>query len=198
MTIDPPALRAANDLLDVDCISRIGRGEPAALRELYDRHAGKVFAFSRRMLGDAHEAEEVTQDVFVRAWRKARDYDPRRASVWAWLVIMTRSCCLDRLRRRRRRPDLAANFAAAEPESVDHVVTDRHDTDVATEAAGTDIGSLLGLLRPMERACVAHVFFDGLTQAETASRTGLPLGTVKTHLRRGMLRLRQFLSRHDS
>lgn len=199
MMHDSPTAAPGSDLLDVERVARIARGERAALRELYEAHGGRVFAFSRRMLGDAHEAEEATQDVFVRVWRRAGDFDPSRASPWAWMVVMTRSVCLDRLRRRRRRPDMAASFLSTEPDEADGSIpaTQRPDA-VDMHAAGQEVSTLLQLLKPAERTCVAHVFFDGLTQAETATRTGMPLGTVKTHLRRGLLRLRQFLSRHDS
>lgn len=188
-----PAARLPNEVADRDRLQRIAAGEVAALRGFYESHVGRVWGFARRLLGDDHEAEEVTQDVFVRVWRKAAEYDHRRASPWGWLAMMTRSQCIDRLRRRRRRPDLAG---AANLEHVD----DHEGTPGAAAAlsAGADVSGLLRVVRPIERDCLTHVFFEGLTMTETAARTGLPVGSVKTHVRRALQRLREIVSPHDS
>lgn len=204
MTEDLPRMGAkdqiagpAAEISDCGTILRIAGGDVAALRELYGRLGGRVFGFARRLLGDGHEAEEVTQDVFVRVWRRAKDYDARRASPWAWLAVMTRSACLDRLRRRRVRPDLGGN-SGSDLDALSSTASSGMWTEPSAGGESADISGLLELLRPAERECLARIFFDGLSQAETAERTGLPLGTVKTHLRRGIERLRKSLSPHDS
>jgi RNA polymerase sigma factor (sigma-70 family) len=185
------ALSPVNELADRASLERVARGDMAALRRLYETHGARVLGFARRMLGDAQEAEEATQDVFVRTWQRAASYDCTRASPWAWLAMMTRSACLDRLRRRRRRPELAAS-------AIEDAKLEPSCSTESEAGAGTDVPHLLDQLRPVERDCLAHVFFDGLSQTETAARPGLPLGSVKTHVRRGLQRLREALTSHDS
>jgi RNA polymerase sigma-70 factor (ECF subfamily) len=108
--------------------------------------------------------------------------------------MMTRSLCLDRLRRRSRRPDLAGATALDDlPHPDGH-----HAADTEGRLVADDVPVLLQIVRPVERTCLTHVFLDGLTLMETAARTGLPLGSVKTHVRRALQRLRETLSRHDS
>jgi RNA polymerase sigma factor (sigma-70 family) len=191
--------RTAAELSECGAILRIAGGDVDALREFYGRQAARVHGFACRLLGDAHEAEEATQDVFVRVWRRAGDYDARRASPWGWLAMMTRSACIDRLRRRRVRREVNGE-TCPEIEAI-RVLAGESGIGGAGRLRGdetADLAGLFDLLRPAERECLIRVFFEGLSQSETAERTGLPLGTVKTHLRRGLERLRKTLSPHDS
>ena len=98
--------RAASLAADSAIVERIVAGDSSGLAELYDRHGRVVYSLAHRVLSDASEAEDVVQDVFAQAWRQAGRYDPARAAVSGWLLMMTRARAIDRIRARRVRPGL--------------------------------------------------------------------------------------------
>jgi RNA polymerase sigma-70 factor (ECF subfamily) len=162
---------------------RFAAGDPAALRDAYDRYAAAVHAIALRTLGAHHDAEDVTQQVFVRAWRGRDTFDPGRGTLGGWLVGITRRQVNDRLSGRVRELRTADRVgragypeAAPEPDRVVDAVM------VADE---------LDKLPAPVRTVLRLAFFDDLTHQQIAAVTGLPLGTVKSHLRRGMDRLRR-------
>jgi len=163
---------------------RFTAGDPAALREAFDRHGSVVYTIALRCLGAHHDAEDVAQQVFVRAWRGRATFDPERGPLGAWLVGITRRQVNERLAgqlRDLRTADRAAHAAPPpDPAPVSEQVVDA--VVVADE---------LGRLSPQVRAVVRLAFFDDLTHQQIAAVTGLPLGTVKSHLRRGLDRLRR-------
>jgi RNA polymerase sigma factor (sigma-70 family) len=166
-------------------IRRFLAGEPAALRELYDRHAGLVHGLALRCLRTHHDAEDVTQQVFVRAWRGRRSYDPGRGPVGAWLTGIARHQIADRLTARTRDTEVtrraAGTFGAG-------AVADEVVESMVIEAVV--VADELNRLPPQQRTVVRLAFFDDLTHQQIATQTGLPLGTVKSHIRRGLERLR--------
>ncbi len=168
-----------------DLLLRLRGGDHSALADLYRAHAALVHTIALRLLGDHHEAEEVTQRVFVGAWNSRHTADPSRGSSAAWLVGITRNTVADRLGQRARavRDLHAVRDSSAAPThapAVDSSVIDR----VLLARA------LAGLGEP--RASIVRLAFaDDLTHEQIAATLQLPLGTVKSHLRRGLLQLRK-------
>jgi RNA polymerase sigma-70 factor (ECF subfamily) len=172
-------------------VSRMAGGDSSALAALYDRHARAIYSLALRILADAAEAEDVVQDVFTQAWRQATRYDASRAPVAGWLMIMTRARSLDRLRRRR------ARIATTE---MDPAMPHPKDPDVDQEAlaiTAEQADRLRGALRDLpdsQRAAIELAYYEGLSQSDIAARLQQPLGTVKTRIRTGLLKLRDALA----
>jgi RNA polymerase sigma-70 factor, ECF subfamily len=166
-------------------------GDPSALAELYDRHARAMYSLAVRIVADAAEAEDVVQEVFTQAWRQALRYDAARAPVAGWLMIITRARALDRLRRRRSR------IVAVE---IDETMPHPRATDVTQEAraitaeAAGRLQTALGALPEPQRAAIELAYFEGLSQSDIAERLQQPLGTIKTRIRSGLLKLREALT----
>ncbi|GGR51564.1 hypothetical protein GCM10010497_63670 [Streptomyces cinereoruber] len=178
----PPAA-----LSDAEIGRGLVRGDERCLALAHHRWARLVHTLASRALGDPREAEDVAQQVFLAAWRGRAGYRPERGSVPAWLVGITRRKIADALTARTRRLDLVAAAGAALPpsdgtgEGPDHVL----DRIVVTRE--------LARLPRVQRDVLALAFFADLTQTQIAHRTGLPLGTVKSHARRGLQRMRRSL-----
>lgn len=158
-------------------------GDETVLREAYDRYGGLVHRVGMACLPSHHDAEDATQATFVAAWRGRETYDPGRGTLAAWLLGIARRQAVDRLRVLHRQQDVdaaAVRLAAAYPAdpSPERVV----DRLVVLDE--------LRRLTDEQRRVVELAFFDDLTHVQIAGVTGLPLGTVKSHLRRGLARLR--------
>ena len=178
------ASRTAAD--DQVAIERMARGDQHALGDLYDRHGRLIYSLALRVLRDQGDAEDVVQEVFLQAWREAARFDLTRGNVVAWLVMVTRSRAIDRLRRRQARPQLAAK---SEPDGrVDD--SPRADVQMEWQSRATEVRRALETLPLLQRVAVELAFFDGLTHAEIAEQLEVPLGTVKTRVRQGLLRRR--------
>lgn len=159
---------------------RFAAGEPEGLAEVYARHAGWVHGLALRALGHQQDAEDVTQQVFVDAWRRRATFDPARGSVGAWLSGITRRRIIDRLVSRGR--DTPIEAPAPDGRGIPGLAEDVLEMIVvATE---------LRALPPAQAEVIRLAVYRELTHVEIAQATGLPLGTVKSHLRRGLTRLR--------
>jgi RNA polymerase sigma factor (sigma-70 family) len=165
--------------------ARFAEGDPTALQEAYDRHGGAVFGIALRGLGAHHDAEDVTQQVFVRAWRGRATYDPERGGLGGWLVGITRRQIADRLTARAREHAVADRAGHAESGATPPPAPDQQVVDAMM------VASEMAQLPPRVRMVLQLAFFDDLTHQQIAAVTGLPLGTVKSHLRRGLERLRR-------
>jgi RNA polymerase sigma-70 factor, ECF subfamily len=168
---------------DLSRLERVAARDPTALGELYDQHSRLLFGLILRILKDRGQAEEVLQEVFVQAWTRAGTYNLRLGSPAGWLVGIARNRAIDRLRANSVR--VRAVDAVPEPPPV--------ETPERSAAAGErrrDVQRALDALPSVQRELIELAYFFGFTHSELAERFNLPLGTVKTRIRTGMLSLR--------
>ena len=175
-------------------MARVLLQDAAALSTMYQLLSSAVYAQLLRLTRHAALAEELLEDVFWQVWRQAPRYDARRGPVRAWVMVMARSRALDALRRQRRNPVLAMDGLPAGAElSAAQACDDPHALLAAAQASAALHAALVGL-EPLRRQLVTLTYFRGLSQQEVADHTGLPLGTVKSHLRRTLAALRNTLA----
>lgn len=172
-------------------IGQMARADEMALTRFYDETSRFVYGLVLRIARDPAAAEEVTLDVYCQAWTQASAYSPARGTPRTWLFTLARSRALDHLRSRIRRDqgrEQALDAAAA-------VADAGRGPDEATTLAerGRLVRNVLASLPAEQRETIELAYFEGLSQSEIAARTGQPLGSVKTRVRLGMLRLRQLL-----
>jgi RNA polymerase sigma-70 factor, ECF subfamily len=175
---------------DAELVSRLA-ADPSALGPLYDRYARTVYGLALAILGNVDEAQDLTQEVFL-SLSGSRLYDPERGTVGAFLTTLTRSRAIDRVRRRTRRVRLLRTQHESAP-PVDPVPLPQ-DRVAAAEYAKRVRGALAELSTE-ERRALEMAYYQGLTQAEIADDLGVPLGTVKSWCRRGLLAMKRSL--HD-
>ncbi|MFF5497643.1 sigma-70 family RNA polymerase sigma factor [Streptomyces aquilus] len=163
-------------------------GDESCLNEAYRRWGALIFTVAARKLGDPEEAKDVTQQVFVGAWRGRKGYDPQRGSLKTWLVGITHKKIADALiRRSRHLRDVEAAGRAGASETPPH----ESPTDAVVDYVL--LADELDRLPEQQRAVLEMAFYEDLTQAQIAERTGLPLGTIKSNTRRGLMRMKKRL-----
>jgi len=177
-------------LADRAALSRMARGDESALAELYDRHARLVFSLALRILQNRADAEDVVQEVFAQVWAQAGRYDDARGAVAAWMLMMTRSRAIDRLRARRARPDTSGDASDAR-NLADLAPT--QDLQLLSNEEVVRLREALDALPAAQRAALELAYYEGLTHAEIADRLSEPLGTVKTRIRQAVIKLRESL-----
>ena len=166
-------------------MARVAAGERAALRELYDATAARLFGACLRILPDREESAEVLQDVYLTVWRRAEAFDASRGPAAAWLAAIARNRAIDRL---RARAPLERSADAEGADAVDEAAPELGD---ALSDEGRRLSAGLDELRPDEAAAIRTAYVHGLTYEGVAARTGEPAGAVKARIRRGLLRLRK-------
>ncbi len=175
---------------DEQLVHALTRGEAWAMTALYERYARLVYSLALKILNDRGAAEETVQEVFVKVWKRARDYDAARGKFSSWLSGIAHHHAIDELRRRRVRP------AASEDENaMAEVVADNPAPfDQALQSLERRrIAEALAAIPPEQRRCIEMAYFEGYTQQEISERLSEPLGTVKTRMRLGMQKLRVLL-----
>jgi RNA polymerase sigma-70 factor (ECF subfamily) len=177
---------------DKDLLRRIAGGDESALSDLYDQYGQLLFTFAMRTLRSLSDAEEILQEVFLQVWNKANLYQNEKGTVYTWLVTMTRNKSIDRLRSKGYKKHdhhvdintvtLVAESAALNP-LANAVLQDEQKL----------VGAVLRQLNKEQQQVLALAYYDGYTQSEIAEKLGIPIGTVKSRMRKGLMNLRSLL-----
>lgn len=172
-------------------VGRLQEGDEDALAELVRRYSGMLLGLAQRILGSPSEAEEVVQEAFLQIWRQAPRYDPTRAALSTWVVMITRSRSIDRLRSRQVAQRTASS--ARQEDSRTHT-SPRGVRDVLKDERRSRLQREMAELPAEQRQVLEMAYFEGMTQSEIATSTGTPLGTVKTRTLLAMNKLRAALA----
>jgi RNA polymerase sigma-70 factor (ECF subfamily) len=176
---------------DAQLVVAIGRYRDDALAEAYRRHAGAVFGLARRILGDAGQAEDITQEVFLQLWDSPDRYDPERGSLRTFLLTVTHGRAVDLVRSREarlRREERDARAARANP---------AYERELDDLVLADQVSRALAALPAAERAAIELAYFGGHTYGEVASLLAEPEGTVKSRIRSGLRRMKRQLSGNE-
>ncbi|KUR75692.1 sigma-70 family RNA polymerase sigma factor [Novosphingobium sp. FSW06-99] len=170
-------------------LEAVAGGDRTAFELVYQRTSVKLFGVALRILPERQEAEEVLQEVYLTVWRRAGAFDPARGTAMTWLITLARNRALDRLRQSRRRPsdpiELAGEVADPEP--------DAEQQAMASDEAGR-IAWCLDRLDGDDARMIRTAFFEGASYADLATRAARPLGTIKSRIRRALIRLKECLA----
>lgn len=176
-----------------ELVARMRARDELALGQLYDMAADRLYAVALRVLGDMADAEEAVADAFAQAWEQADRYDPERGSVLAWLLLMARSRALDR--RRRRDTGMVRLGGEDGEKALEREESPLRGADDLLDLLqhGGALHAALAALAPAPRQLIKLAFLEDLSHQQIAEHTGLPIGTVKSHIRRGLERMRHAL-----
>ncbi|TFC42788.1 sigma-70 family RNA polymerase sigma factor [Cryobacterium sp. TMT1-21] len=170
-------------------LGRVARGDEAAFGELYDQMAPRVLGLVRRLLVDPAQSEEVTQEIFLEIWQSATRYEVQRGGASTWILTMAHRRAVDRIRSsqasRDRDTKIGIRDLAVAYDEVSETVEVRLEHERVEKA--------MSRLTQLQRQAISLAYYGGLSQSEVAERLQIPLGTVKTRLRDGMIRLRDEL-----
>ncbi|QEL15379.1 sigma-70 family RNA polymerase sigma factor [Limnoglobus roseus] len=170
---------------DCEILHRVADRDRPAFADFYDRYASRVFGLLLHLLRNRTDAEDVLQEAFWQVWRQADRFDSRRASAESWVLMIARSRAVDRLRKRRE----------TVTDTVPEVPSDsKPDINLSRQDDAAQVISALGVLPPDQQEPIRLAFFDGLTHEQIARHLNIPLGTVKTRIRLGFLRLKERLT----
>ncbi len=190
-----PALAAdiMDSTSDVRLVNQVREHDETALIELYRRYGTLVYSIVLRTLGNAQDAEEVTQDVFLQIWRKGHLFDPARGTFVAWLTTSARNAAIDHFRRRRREPE-QHTVSLDDVPTLAEVLQVEHEEDELRRS----LAAAVRRLSPEQQEAILLAYVYGMSQREIAEQLRRPLGTVKSHIRQGMERLRQIWSSQEA
>lgn len=175
--------RAPAPWTEQELMERLARGDETAIRAIYQRFARLVFAIGLRLLGSREAAEELTQDVFMTAWRKAGQYDASRGRLPTWLITIAHNAAVDRLRRG------VDGMPRTAPRLEESGAVEQSEQDAILDRA--EVHGILRILSPPERKLIDLAYFQGWSAREIAESETIPVGTVKTRLRAVLIKLRR-------
>lgn len=181
--------RIPTDASDADLIISLRAGHQEALRVLYQRYGGLVYTLAFKMLGQADEAEDLTQEVFLTFWKQEK-FDPRRAALSTYLCVITRSRALNKLESRSSRQRSLERLKQLTPPEFSASTPLEH---ASLKEQEQKVKEALVQLNENQHRILEMAYYQGFSQSEIAQRLGMPLGTVKTHARQGLIKLRQLL-----
>ena len=190
--MDNPS-RYTTSMIDPSLLARVVKGDQQAFSQLYDHSCTLLFTLAVRILGNREEAAELLQDVYLEVWRKVSRYDVGRGTPIAWLVTLTKSRAIDRLRARASRGYRATNPLEAGTAAQ---MADPGLSPLETQAdqeLRMAVGTAVGGLPQAQQQAIELAYYEGLSHAEIAARLNQPLGTVKTRIKLGMSKLRESL-----
>ncbi|WP_455370947.1 sigma-70 family RNA polymerase sigma factor [Petrachloros mirabilis] len=191
--MDTPTPRITT-AINAALLANVVRGDQQAFSQLYDHSSALLYTLAFRILGSREEAEELLQDVYLEIWRKVARYDIGRGTPLAWLITLTRSRAIDRL---RTRSSHGSSTAAPLDTTASSQVADLGPSPFETQADQEwrmAVGTAITSLPPAQLQAIEAAYYDGLSYAEIAARMNQPLGTVKTRIKLGMSQLRETLS----
>ncbi len=177
---------------DAAIMAAIAAGDRAALESLYDRYSPMVYALCRRILRDPAAADDLLSDIFLELWRRGDRFDPLRGSVPTYLATLTRSRGIDRLRAQARTAAAPLNEETADGSVIDP------SAELTADERGLEVRKALAGLSIEQRQAVELAYYEGLSHSQIADRLSKPLGTIKTHIRQGLIHLRDSLRIHVS
>lgn len=190
--MDKPSQHTTS-MIDPSLLARVVKGDQQAFSQLYDHSSTLLFTLALRILGNREEAVELLQDVYWEVWRKVSRYDVGRGTPVAWLITLTKSRAIDRLRAKASRGYQATNsLEAGTAAEVTDPGPSPYETQADQELRAAVEAAVAGLPQAQQQA-IELAYYEGLSHAEIASRLNQPLGTVKTRIKLGMSRLRDSL-----
>jgi len=175
-------------------VARIAAGDQTALGELYDATAAKLYGVARAILKSTHDAEEATCDAYAQVWHEAGRYDATRASVLGWLSVICRARAVDLLRRRKVRVQAVARATSDAAEQMSPAAEEL----LQSVQEGTRVHRALSQLPETPRRLIAMAFLQDLSHDEIATAMQMPMGTVKSHIRRGLAAMREAMQAEDA
>jgi RNA polymerase sigma-70 factor, ECF subfamily len=185
------AVEEAENQFQTNLLRQIAAGDEAAFSSFYERVAPPLYGLALRMMNDAKEAEDVLQEGFAYIWRRASQFDPNRSSPFAWSVMIVRNKAIDKLRSRARVEKLREKVVSETGYFTS--VDDRSEHEPAFREQSAQVRDALTRIAPEQRQALELAFFGGLTHEQIAEHLQAPLGTVKARIRRGLLRMREFV-----
>lgn len=174
-------------------LKRVAAGENTAVQECLDKYGGLVWSLARRMCRNNADAEDAVQEIFIEIWKNAERYDSEQASETTFIAMIARRRLIDRLRKQTRQPEIdSLEDSVYEPAGA------TVNEDILTNLEAREAARVLKDLRPEQRKAIYLSIVQGCSHQEIADRLDMPLGTVKTHIRRGLIETREMLGFNDS